>query len=748
MKKIVSFFAAIVLSGFFATMSCAQDTCYYTVVPSGQTIYFYLRAWDNNSIHITNPNNVNRHTYPIQTPWDGYTKPTGNLVIPDSISVHGVKYPVTRIGWYAFYGCTGLTSITIPEGIEEIEIFAFQNCTSLQSITIPSSISTIWKGAFKGCSALSSTSYTGTVEQWFGIDFDYVGSLDFIFSDEVDGNPIRYSRNLYINDSLLTTLTIPDGDTIVNSNFRYDTAITSIVLPSSVQTIGSSAFQNCSGLPSINIPSSVQIIGNSAFQGCSRLDSINIPSSVYSIGSKAFLGCTNLRKIKINSSTPPTLVTNSVTVGNSTYNQIGFRTTTFIQIPCGTFNTYYNAWGGGSNQTVIYDNASGNWSYWYIIMRGMLYENEINFDANSNDTVMGLAGVWSHGSWFTTDYAPHPARCSDSIVFARAFPNEHYHFVQWSNGDTAILDTLRLQGDSTITAIFAPNQYTITLQSADASIGTVDGGGTSDYHSILILSATPVTGYHFVYWNDGNTENPRHYLIEGDDTLTAFFAIDTHTVAVTVNNIARGSVTSSGTEFTYGQPCTVEATAYTGYTFHHWSNGVTANPYTFAVMEDVSLTAIFLAPGEETYTVTVNSNDPTMGSATVNGNASVTVISGESVTLTATPNDGYHFVRWNDNNTEATRTVTITADMSFTAYFEADGTQGISDALDTDIKVYVENRRIHVIFGNQTIEEVGIYDIVGRKVDGGYKPHFDVPNSGVYIVRIGNQTARKVVVIR
>lgn len=177
-----------------------------------------------------------------------------------------------------------------------------------------------------------------------------------------------------------------------------------------------------------------------------------------------------------------------------------------------------------------------------------------------------------------------------------------------------------------------------------------------------------------------------------------------------------------------------------GFRFDHWSNGSTANPDTLHLSGDLSLTAYFVAEGVQTYTITVTSANPDMGSATGSGNYNI----GSIATLTATANSGYRFVRWNDNNTQNPRTITVTGDATYTAYFEA--TQGIDDIADEDINVNALDGRI--VVETEQDDEMSIYDIVGRKVDGGRKNRFDVPTSGVYLVKVGTLPVRKVVVIK
>lgn len=193
-------------------------------------------------------------------------------------------------------------------------------------------------------------------------------------------------------------------------------------------------------------------------------------------------------------------------------------------------------------------------------------------------------------------------------ISVSATANTGYHFTNWSNDNTSNSCVLYLTCDSIITAFFDRNQYTLTIQSNNTNYGSVEGSGQYSYQDTAILTASAIEHYHFVHWSDGNTDNPRQYIVTDNITLTATFTIDTHIVSISTNNIAYGGVEGGG-DYAYGTPCTVSATAYTGYHFSQWSNGITANPYTFAVLQDTELKAIFEQDGTQGLSEVIEETD-------------------------------------------------------------------------------------------------------------------------------------------
>ena len=192
---------------------------------------------------------------------------------------------VAYIGEGAFNYCTYLKNVTIPNSVTYIGEKAFSSCSGLKSVTIGTGVKKIEKYAFDNCSALKRV-HISDIAAWCGIEFS------------ICSNPLRRAKHLYLNDTEILDLVIPNSVTSIGGfAFEGCSGLKSVTIPNSVTSIGYSAFDNCTGLTSITIPNSVTSIGGSAFESCSSLKNVTIPNSVTSIGREAFSSCQSLKTI-------------------------------------------------------------------------------------------------------------------------------------------------------------------------------------------------------------------------------------------------------------------------------------------------------------------------------------------------------------------------------------------------------------------------------------------------------------------
>ena len=199
--------------------------------------------------------------------------------VPDSLK-EVVITGGASIGDWAFSGCSGLKSITIPDSLTSIGIGAFDGCSGLKRVSIPDGVTSIGWGVFFGCSGLTS------------ITIPFVG-------EKMDGTGKTRFDHIFVVDvpDSLKEVIITGGKDIDEMAFLGCSGLTNITIPDSVISIGDSAFFGCKGLTSVTIGTSVTSIGKGAFLGCSGLTSVTIGNSVTNIGKWAFDECSGLTDI-------------------------------------------------------------------------------------------------------------------------------------------------------------------------------------------------------------------------------------------------------------------------------------------------------------------------------------------------------------------------------------------------------------------------------------------------------------------
>lgn len=333
-KVISAMLSVLMVSGMFTAMPLAvnaagtadtNETTTSAAVQSADDTQSDSEEKEYNGFtYYTYFNEENNRTEAVIT---GYKGIDNDLVIPDSID----NAVVTAISMYAFSGHSDLASITIPSTIQSIGEGAFFECNGLKKV------------------------YVSSIEDWCKIDFSYSDS-----DADADANPLSIGADLYVDNKLVTDVTIPDGVKSIGKYAFYGySSLKSISFPSSIRSIGESAFfdcpnldevyatniedwckikfedtfsnpinygskiyidgelatditipkgitkicdyafVNCDTITNVVIPNSVISIGDSAFNCCSNLKNISIPNSVVNIGKGAFSSCFNLEKVEI-----------------------------------------------------------------------------------------------------------------------------------------------------------------------------------------------------------------------------------------------------------------------------------------------------------------------------------------------------------------------------------------------------------------------------------------------------------------
>lgn len=196
-----------------------------------------------------------------------------SISIPDS---------VTTISMAAFTSCDQLTAIKIGSGITSIPLSLFANCYNLKTVTLPDTLTAIMDAAFENCSNLTTINIPASVTYIGGSAFlDCISLTDVHITDiaawcstyfGTNGNPLNYAKNLYLNNELVTKVTIPEGITELSEGiFEKYTTLTHVNLPSTLTAIGQNAFYGCANLNNISMYPGITSIGENAFGDTGQL---------------------------------------------------------------------------------------------------------------------------------------------------------------------------------------------------------------------------------------------------------------------------------------------------------------------------------------------------------------------------------------------------------------------------------------------------------------------------------------------
>ena len=595
--------------------------------------------------------------------------------IPETVTYQGTTYSVTSIRYNAFYNCSSLTSVTIPNSVTSIGSSAFYGCSSLTSITIPNSVTSIEDNVFYNCSSLTSVTIPNSVTSIGNYAFYGCSSLTSI---TIPNSVTSIGYNAFYGCSALTSMVVESGNTTYDSRENCNAIIESstntlivgcqnTVIPNSVTSIGIYAFDNCESLTSITIPNSVTSIGSCAFYGCSSLTSITIPNSVTSIGSHAFYGCSSLTSVTI---------PNSVT-SIGIYAFYNCESLTSITIPNSVTSIGENAF----NNTGIYSDES-NWENNVLYIDNYLIKAKTSISGSyaiKEGTRLLADCAFDGCSSLTSVTIPNSITSIGNGAFRNCssltsvtIPNSVMSIGNYAFGGCSSLRSVTI-GNSVTSIGNGAFEYCsllrVTIGNSVTSIGSSAFEGCSSLRSVTIgNSVTSIEDE--VFYNCSSLTSitiPNSVTSIGSSAFEGCSALTSITIPESVTSI--GSNAFSNCSSLTSVTCKATTPPTTGnFAFNNVSKSIPVYVpckcvYIYQISSEWrAFNNIQEALAE--FSITLHTSNNKMGTVEVNSN---TLCNG--ATITATPKIGYKFVKWSDGITDNPRKLELTQDTTLVAEF-------------------------------------------------------------------------------
>ncbi len=678
-----------------------------TIPNSVTSLGIYSFCYSTNLTYITIPNSVTSIGEGAFLGCSGLTSVTignsvtniGEWAFDACTGLTSVTIPnsVTSIGKGAFYSCSGLTSVTIGNSVTSIGERAFQACTGLTSVTIPNSVTNIGDYLFYGCSSLTSVTIPNSVTNIGDYAFNRCTNLSSV---TIPNSVTSLGIYSFCYSTNLTYITIPNSVTSIGKGAFYGcSGLTSVTIGKSVTSIGDYAFYDCYNLSSIICKATTPPVSGRSILG-------RVPDDM-----QIFVPCNSVGAYSINPWNNYAIIDSVVYELNVLPLNYGTGSVQIVQSPdCETpaiiyaypVNGYYfDQWSDG-----VMDNPRSivlTQDTTIMVVFATNDSCQITTSHTGNGTTQGdttamyqdsvtLTAVADYGYEFSRwedgntdnprvvvaimdkDYKAIFVKRSFTIIGVgqngtiegagtfeyetscqlTATPNFGYHFAQWSDGVTDNPRSIILTQDTTFTAEFAKNAYSISLSHEGA--GSIVGDTTALYQDSVTLSAVADYGWQFSRWSDGNTDNPRTIVVTADCAYQVIFIKRSFTITGVAQN---GTIEGAGT-FEYETSCQLTATPNFGYHFAQWSDGVTDNPRSIILTQDTTFTAEF---AKNAYSISLSHE----GAGSIVGDT--TALYQDSVTLSAVADYGWQFSRWSDGNTDNPRTIVVTADCAYQVIF-------------------------------------------------------------------------------
>ena len=620
-----------------------------------------------------------------------------SVIIPNSVTSIGyyafglcssltsitIPNSVTSMGMYAFRYCSSLTFVTLDNGLTSIGYCAFQACYSLTSITIPNSVTSIENGAFQACSSLSSVTIPNSVES---IGYEAFDSCSRV---TMQGT----------TPPLISAGTFSDNATIFVPCSAMDAYLAAPVWQ----------FLDLHGLNyNVNLTATE---GGSAQITAANCESSSVTVEAYASENYQFKQWSDG-----NTDNPRTITLTSNITLTAEFEEIPYYSVTISGNYIGGYVSIWDWYFYTESSAVQFEVQGGTEVYFYeqsncgsflgwsdgvterertIVITSdttisSIFEASKYYTVNiSGDNLCGSyeveGGMFCNTHWtefYNNSSLQLTMREGTSITFSDAYSGECGNWSGWSDGVTERERTIVITSDTTIYPIIEyPQIYTVNI-SGDRICGYYSGycGGShwEEYYGtssvqLFVNEGTSITVREegscgtWLGWSDGVTDKERTIFITSDTTISSRFDVATYSVSITAGE--GGYLEYGNIEREYNE-CNREwiyncAYANEGYYFVGWSDGNTNQCIDIYPYEDIKLVAQFAPKTQVTVLVGVDNASKDMGSVSGSG----IYYSGDYVTISATPNTGYHFVEWSDGNGNATRELYLQSDTTLFATF-------------------------------------------------------------------------------
>ena len=641
----------------------------------------------------------------------------GEHAFYDCSSLTEVNIPdsVTSIGMGAFSSCFKLTSVVIPNSVRTIEKYSFSSCYKLASVSLPDSLISIGERAFDQCCSLRQIIIPNTVE-WIG---EYAfhdcyklrpvsipNTVDSIGGSAFSGvKNIQYSGSASGRPWNANSINgIISGDFVFSDDggrlYAYVGEDSEVVIPDTVYQIGRWAFSYLDNLKSVTIPSSVADIRQYAFFQCRNIENVIIPDSVIQIGNFAFY---EVRRIVYHGTAPGApwgaFHMNGIEDGDFVYDDsahtilktyIGHDSV--VVIP-GTVTNIGNGAFAWCDDVVSVSIPSG---VERIGDSAFLYCTELS-SVNLPNSVnyLGKRAFWScdhltsiviPGSIRVIEDGVFSGSGLESVTFEDSLTRIGEYAFWYTNlhGELTIPEGVTSIGRgafghcSGLTAVKFPRTLTSIGEDAFTECG-ISGGRIVLYDSVTSIGKKAFYGNHFnavfcmnpippaIEYQAGSVGTiyvpcGSEQLYQNDSIWSTYGSIAATSVIFDIRSNDESLGTVNITSVDCDGTVTVTARAKDGCKLYGWSDGATGNNRTINVSGDTTILAIF---DSIRYSIVGKPNNRLYGTVT----GSDTVYYGHTVTLTAIPNPGYYFTRWNDGVTDSVRTIIATQNRTYTATF-------------------------------------------------------------------------------